>query len=425
MRTLELPVPTAAVIAFVPAVAMAQVIPISIGGLGVREGMLVLFLHSVRRPQRAGDRASVCSGTRACSLVSMLGAPAFAVGKRTRDRASRPQPPDGDHRHRVVAPTRTAALGGRRAAATAPSSTGGSRSSMCLRLLPRVLRGPERQQERPDGGVPQRAARSSARSTSLGIYHEATLQQLGAALQAAHHRGNYYYGSLHFVVTIGVAHRAVPQVVGRLPALAQHARRRRPGSRSSASSRLAAHAAALLGMPALHYGFVDTLDEVPDVLDVRLRRGEEDLEPVRGDAERALLLGAVVRVRARAAPQASGGASGSRRRCTRSLTVTVIVITANHYFLDAVGGFAILGIGYVVAQFLTRAGRARPRDRATRFARAPRERVDLDHVALATADTAPAMRFLTGVLGGTVLSGGHGVRLPAGAGARRRPHAAA
>jgi Glyoxalase/Bleomycin resistance protein/Dioxygenase superfamily. len=31
---------------------------------------------------------------------------------------------------------------------------------------------------------------------------------------------------------------------------------------------------------------------------------------------------------------------------------------------------------------------------------------DLDHVALAAADTAPAMRFLTGVLGATVLSGG-------------------
>jgi methylmalonyl-CoA/ethylmalonyl-CoA epimerase len=31
---------------------------------------------------------------------------------------------------------------------------------------------------------------------------------------------------------------------------------------------------------------------------------------------------------------------------------------------------------------------------------------DFDHVALAAADTAPAMRFLTGTLGGTVLSGG-------------------
>ena len=31
---------------------------------------------------------------------------------------------------------------------------------------------------------------------------------------------------------------------------------------------------------------------------------------------------------------------------------------------------------------------------------------DLDHVAIAATDTAPALRFLTGVLGGTVLSGG-------------------
>ena len=38
-------------------------------------------------------------------------------------------------------------------------------------------------------------------------------------------------------------------------------------------------------------------------------------------------------------------------------TVTVIVVTANHYFLDAVGGFLVLGIGYVVARIFTRAGR--------------------------------------------------------------------
>ena len=44
------------------------------------------------------------------------------------------------------------------------------------------------------------------------------------------------------------------------------------------------------------------------------------------------------------------------------MTVTVIVVTANHYFLDAVGGFMSLGIGYVAARLLTRAGR--PRNRA-------------------------------------------------------------
>jgi hypothetical protein len=42
------------------------------------------------------------------------------------------------------------------------------------------------------------------------------------------------------------------------------------------------------------------------------------------------------------------------------MTVTVIVITANHYFLDAIGGFTIFGIGYVVARLVTRAGRGAP-----------------------------------------------------------------
>ncbi len=39
------------------------------------------------------------------------------------------------------------------------------------------------------------------------------------------------------------------------------------------------------------------------------------------------------------------------------LTVTAITLTANHYILDAVGGFAILGIGYFIARLVTRAGR--------------------------------------------------------------------
>jgi uncharacterized membrane protein YbhN (UPF0104 family) len=82
VRTLELPVPTAGVIAFVPAVAMAQVLPISIGGLGVREGMLVLLLNSSFGVQNS-EAVAVGLLWYACVLVaSMLGAPAFAAGKR-------------------------------------------------------------------------------------------------------------------------------------------------------------------------------------------------------------------------------------------------------------------------------------------------------------------------------------------------------
>jgi hypothetical protein len=38
-------------------------------------------------------------------------------------------------------------------------------------------------------------------------------------------------------------------------------------------------------------------------------------------------------------------------------TVTVIVVTANHYLLDAVGGFFVFGVGYLLARIFTRAGR--------------------------------------------------------------------
>jgi hypothetical protein len=41
-------------------------------------------------------------------------------------------------------------------------------------------------------------------------------------------------------------------------------------------------------------------------------------------------------------------------------TVTAIVVTANHYLLDAVAGFAVLGVGYVLARAFTRAGRGTP-----------------------------------------------------------------
>jgi hypothetical protein len=45
-------------------------------------------------------------------------------------------------------------------------------------------------------------------------------------------------------------------------------------------------------------------------------------------------------------------------------TITAVVVTANHYFLDAVGGAAIFLIGYGAARLITRAGRV-PKKSAT------------------------------------------------------------
>jgi uncharacterized membrane protein YbhN (UPF0104 family) len=80
-RALEIPVPVAGLIAFVPAVAMVQVVPISLNGLGVREGMLVLLLT----PLGATRGQAIALGllwAGSVLVVSGLGAPAFAAGRR-------------------------------------------------------------------------------------------------------------------------------------------------------------------------------------------------------------------------------------------------------------------------------------------------------------------------------------------------------
>ena len=56
----------------------------------------------------------------------------------------------------------------------------------------------------------------------------------------------------------------------------------------------------------------------------------------------------------------------------------MIVITANHYVIDAVGGLVILAIGWVIANRFTPAGRGRPYGR-----RAPQPTADARYVVAA------------------------------------------
>ncbi len=67
------------VMAFIPVVAMAQVLPVSVNGLGLREGALVLLLHPLGVP--TGQAVALGLLLYGMNLaVSLLGAPAFAVG---------------------------------------------------------------------------------------------------------------------------------------------------------------------------------------------------------------------------------------------------------------------------------------------------------------------------------------------------------
>lgn len=70
-------------LAFFPAVLIAQVLPIGISGLGVREGAFVIFLTPLGVPAEQ----AIALGLLLYLLnlaVSLIGAPAFAVGGRTR-----------------------------------------------------------------------------------------------------------------------------------------------------------------------------------------------------------------------------------------------------------------------------------------------------------------------------------------------------
>lgn len=89
-RALNLPagVGPTALLAFVPAVLIAQVLPISISGLGVREGLFVLFLNPLGIPRSQ----AIALGLLLYLLMlgaSLLGAPAFAVdgGRKRRQEA--------------------------------------------------------------------------------------------------------------------------------------------------------------------------------------------------------------------------------------------------------------------------------------------------------------------------------------------------
>jgi glycosyltransferase 2 family protein len=80
-HALDLDVSIAATIAFIPAVSMLQVLPISFGGLGVREGALVLFRHGLGTHSGPAATAGLL-WYGSLVLVSMLGAPIVAVGHR-------------------------------------------------------------------------------------------------------------------------------------------------------------------------------------------------------------------------------------------------------------------------------------------------------------------------------------------------------
>ena len=185
----------------------------------------------------------------------------------------------------------------------------------------------------------------------LGIFHEATIEGWALHAKAIVIAANYYYGSLHFIVTIGVAFVLFRKWSDEYP-------RWRNTLGVSTGLALVGFITFPLMPPRLlpsHYGFVDTLDKYPTFWSF-------DSGAVSKISNQFAAMPSVhccwaLWCTCVLVPHLKHPVARAAAVLYPVLTVTVIVLTANHYFLDAVGGFATLGIGYAIAHVATRAGR--------------------------------------------------------------------
>jgi hypothetical protein len=187
---------------------------------------------------------------------------------------------------------------------------------------------------------------------TLGIFREETIQDWVLGAKPLIIAANYFYGSLHFVVTIGAAfflYRWFPDDYPRF--------RNTLGITTALA--LIGFVLFPLAPPRLlphSYGFVDTLADYPTFWSFNsgaVSKVSNQFAAMPSVHCAWALWCALVFV-----PRVRHPALKVLAAVYPVMTVVVIVVTGNHYFLDAVGGFVVLGAGYWVAHRFTRAGRA-------------------------------------------------------------------
>jgi PAP2 superfamily len=184
----------------------------------------------------------------------------------------------------------------------------------------------------------------------LGINHEQAVQAWALGSRTFIIAANYFYGSLHFIVTAGVMIYLYRKWTDDYPLW-------RNTLAIATALALIGFAFFPLAPPRMfpQLGFVDTL--------------------VKDPAFWSFNSGAVNKISNQFAAMPSVHCTWAlwcacaliprlRHRWAKLLaaiypvtTVAVIVVTANHYVLDAAGGFFVLGVGYLLARTFTRAGR--------------------------------------------------------------------
>jgi hypothetical protein len=189
---------------------------------------------------------------------------------------------------------------------------------------------------------------------SLGINHEGAIHRWALEYKPLIIASNYFYGSLHFVATAAVMIFLYRKFSDDYPLFR--------------NTLAIATGLALIGFafwplmpPRLlphSFGFIDTLDKYPTFWS--FKRGAVNKISNQYAAMPSIHCAWALWCACALVPRV-------RRTWVKVLailypcgTVTAVVLTANHYFLDAVGGFLVLGVGYLIARVFTRAGRRGP-----------------------------------------------------------------
>jgi len=186
---------------------------------------------------------------------------------------------------------------------------------------------------------------------AIWLYHEEVLQEWALRWQPLVVAMNYFYGSFHLFLTALVGIWLYRRHTDDYPLWR--------------NTLLVTTAVALVGfiswplmpprlLPA-GYGFVDTLARYPTFWS--FNSGAVSEVSNQFAAMPSLHCAWALWVACVCVPRVRSRAVRAAAAAYPVVTVIAIVLTGNHYFLDAVGGFAILGIGYMVARAMTRAGR--------------------------------------------------------------------
>lgn len=189
----------------------------------------------------------------------------------------------------------------------------------------------------------------------LGLYHEETIQDWALGFKPLVIGANYFYGSLHFVVTIAAGVYLFRRFSDEYPLYR--------------NTLAITTALALVGfrlfplMPPrlldvysdVGYGFVDTLAEYPTFWS--FNSGAVSRISNQFAAMPSVHVAWATWCALVFAPRVRHTWAKALAIAYPVLTVVVIVVTGNHYVLDAVGGLAVLAIGWLIANRVTRAGR--------------------------------------------------------------------